>query len=163
MVISISVWGQHSITGYKKNGIIFQDRFDTGFNRQDWQTEIASVGTSAVYVNKNKLLLDTEGCVTVWLNKKLSGNLLIEYKRKILKDSGQNDRVSDLNQFWMATDPNNKCLFTRNGILEEYDCLSLYYAGMGGNHNITTRFRKYENGDRRLLKEYSDCPSPIAK
>jgi rhamnogalacturonan endolyase len=72
-------------------------------------------------------------------------------------EGGANDRTSDLNQFWMATDPRNKNLFTRAGVLESYDSLSLYYVGMGGNSNSTTRFRKYSGkGDRQLLQEYTD-------
>ena len=57
----------------------------------------------------------------------------------------------------MAGDPHNKNLFTRNGVLESYDSLQLYYVGMGGNSNRTNRFRKYEgNGERRLVGEYTD-------
>ncbi len=58
----------------------------------------------------------------------------------------------------MANDPHNKTLFTRNGVLESYDSLQLYYTGMGGNANRTTRFRKYEgNGERKLLQEFTDA------
>jgi rhamnogalacturonan endolyase len=57
----------------------------------------------------------------------------------------------------MARDPHHTNLFTRSGILESYDSLQLYYVGMGGNSNRTTRFRKYEgNGQRTLLQEYTD-------
>jgi rhamnogalacturonan endolyase len=72
-------------------------------------------------------------------------------------EGAPNDRLSDLNQFWMATDPRKNDLFTRTGILKEYDSLSLYYVGMGGNSNSTTRFRKYEGGGQRtLVQEYKD-------
>src|SRR5882724_8750919 len=112
---------------------------------------------SSVYVKNNRLILDTRGGVTVWLKKQLTGNILIEYKRKVLVDSGSNDRLSDLNNFWMASDPHNANLFTRHGVLEEYDSLQLYYAGIGGNSNRTTRFRKYlGNGQLPLLQEYTD-------
>ncbi|WP_238430398.1 DUF6250 domain-containing protein [Chitinophaga agri] len=58
----------------------------------------------------------------------------------------------------MATDLRNRHLFTRNGVFESYDSLSLYYVGMGGNTNTTTRFRKYEgNGQKILLQEYLDA------
>src|SRR5436305_13687404 len=76
---------------------------------------------------------------------------------RVLVDTGRNDCLSDLNTYWMATDPENTNLFTRNGVLESYDSLQLYYVGMGGNTNSTTRFRKYQgNGERTLLKEYTD-------
>lgn len=68
-------------------------------------------------------------------------------------NGGKNDRISDLNQFWMANDPNNYNLFTRNGVFEAYDSLQLYYVGMGGNSNTTTQLRKYRgNGQRVLLQ-----------
>jgi rhamnogalacturonan endolyase len=64
----------------------------------------------------------------------------------------------------MAQDPLNPNLFTRNGVLESYDSLKLYYAGMGGNTNSTTRFRKYEgNGTRTLLQEYKDADHLLKK
>jgi rhamnogalacturonan endolyase len=122
-----------------------------------WVIEMAPLPGSAVYTKDNKLVLDTKGGVTVWLNQLLKNNLRIEYDRKVIAAGGVNNRLSDLNNFWMASDPRNKNLFTRNGVLESYDSLQLYYVGMGGNSNKTTRFRKYEgNGERRLLQEYTD-------
>lgn len=135
---------------------MFSDDF-TSLDTKQWIAEIAPQPNSSVYVKDGHLVLDTKGGVTVWLNKKLSGNIRIEYTRKVLVDTGKNDRLSDLNTFWMATDPRNNNLFIRNGVLETYDSLQLYYVGMGGNTNSTTRFRKYEgNGNRSLIKEYKD-------
>jgi len=140
-----------------KEKLIFSDEFNTTFDSNLWIAEIAPQPNSAVYTKDGKLFLDTKGGVTVWLNKKLSGNVRIEIVRTVLIDSGINDRLSDLNTFWMASDPKDKNLFTRNGVLESYDSLQLYYVGMGGNTNKTTRFRKYQgNGERTLLKEYTD-------
>jgi len=137
--------------------LIFSDEFNDPPDKNLWIAEIAPQPDSRVYSSTGKLILDTKGGVTVWLNKKLSGNIRIEFTRKVLIDTGKNDRLSDLNTFWMASDPKNKNLFTRDGILESYDSLQLYYAGIGGNTNSTTRFRKYEgNGERTLLKEYKD-------
>lgn len=141
----------------KKEKLIFSEDFTSSLDPDLWKAEIAPQPNSTVYTKDGNLILDTKGGVTVWLNKKLSGNIHIEYTRKVLVDSGINDRLSDLNTFWMATDPKNKNLFTRDGVLESYDSLLLYYAGMGGNTNSTTRFRKYQgNGERSLLKEYKD-------
>ena len=70
---------------------------------------------------------------------------------------GANDRLSDLNQFWMASDPRNADLFTRDGTFSQYDPLRLYYVGIGGNSNTTTRFRKYDgSGERVLLGDLAD-------
>ena len=141
-----------------KENLIFSDDFTTSLDTNLWKAEIAPQPDSKVYTKDGHLLLDTKGGVTVWLNKKLSGNIRIEYTRKVVVDSGKNDRLSDFNTFWMATDPKNSNLFTRDGVLESYDSLLLYYVGMGGNTNKTTRFRKYQgNGERTLLKEYTDA------
>jgi rhamnogalacturonan endolyase len=126
--------------------------------------EMASAPNSSVYTDHGKLILDTKGGVTVWVNKLLQGNIKIEYKRKVLTADKINDRLSDMNAFWMAQDPHNPNLFTRNGVLESYDSLQLYYVGMGGNTNTTTRFRKYEgNGTRTLLQEYKDADHLLKK
>jgi hypothetical protein len=149
----------HSLTAQKNKNtaLLFSDEFTTALDTSLWKAEMAPLPGSKVYVQNGQLFLDTKGGVTVWLNKKLKGNIRIEYWRKILADSGANDRLSDFNTFWMATDPKNSNLFTRNGILESYDPLQMYYVGMGGNTNSTTRFRKYQgNGERTLLKEYKD-------
>jgi rhamnogalacturonan endolyase len=141
-----------------KEQLIFTDDFNKGLDTSNWISEIAPQPNSKVYVQKGKLVLDTKGGVTVWLNKKLQGNIRIEYTRKVVIDTGKNDRLSDLNMFWMASDPKSKNLFTRDGVLESYDSLRLYYVGIGGNSNSTTRFRKYQgNGERTLLQEYKDA------
>lgn len=84
---------------------------------------------------------------------------------------GANDRLSDLNCFWMAQDPQNvNNLFARsdwrNGIFSRYYSLKLYYVGFGGNNNTTSRFRKYDgdyeafqSGKVRpdIIKEYTDA------
>lgn len=140
-----------------KLNLIFSDDFTSTLDTTVWKAEIAPLPASKVYVQHGQLFLDTKGGVTVWLNRKLGGNIRIEYERKVLIDSNANDRLSDFNTFWMVTDPKNKNLFTRDGVLESYDSLSLYYVGMGGNTNSTTRFRKYQgNGEKTLLQEYTD-------
>ncbi len=136
--------------------LLLGDSFDQ-LDSSLWYVEIAPAPASSVYVKDGKLWLDTRGGVTIWLNKQLEGNIEIEYERTVLLDSGANDRLSDLNQFWMATDLSGQSIFSRSGVFEEYDSLSLYYVGMGGNTNTTTRFRKYEgNGAKPLLYERND-------
>jgi hypothetical protein len=155
----VAIFLFHSLMAQKNNKgtLFFFDDFTAALDTSLWKAEIAPLPGSKVYVQKGELFLDTKGGVTVWLNKKLKGNIRIEYWRKVLVDSGVNDRLSDFNSFWMATDPKNSNLFTRNGVLESYDSLQMYYVGMGGNTNRTTRFRKYQgNGERTLLQEYKD-------
>lgn len=134
---------------YKIGKILYEDDFNNNLNK--WKVEISSSPQSKVAVEDNALVIDVDGGATVWLNKKLSGNILIEYKRKVIIENGRNDRLSDLNQFWMAKDPKDQNLFTRTGIFSEYDPLLMYYLGMGGNSNSTTRFRKYTGDGQRVL------------
>jgi hypothetical protein len=140
-----------------KGKLLYSDDFSGNLNPKRWLAEIEPVGQSEVHTENSKLILNTAGGVTVWFKPRLERNIRIEYDWTVLVDSGRNDRLSDLNQFWMATDPRNANLFWRNGKFENYDSLSLYYVGFGGNTNSTTRFRKYHgNGQKPLLKEYLD-------
>jgi rhamnogalacturonan endolyase len=138
--------------------LIYADDFNNKLDSSKWIIEMAPAPNSSVYNQKGNLVLDTKRGVTVWFNHRLSNNVRIEYDRKVVMAGGVNDRLSDLNQFWMAHDPRNANLFTRSGVLESYDSLQLYYIGMGGNSNRTTRFRKYEgNGQRTLIQEFTDA------
>lgn len=140
---------------YQKGSLLYQDDFNQ--DMQTWVVETPDSPNSKVGIENGKLVIDVDGGATVWFNKKLSGNLLIEYKRKVVMNNGRNDRLSDLNQFWMASDPRRENVFTRSGTFSEYDSLRLYYAGIGGNTNTTTRFRKYQgNGERTLLFDLQD-------
>ena len=144
------------IKGYKTDKLIYSNDFER--MSDDLVVETPANRNSKVYTADNRLHIDVAAGATVWLNKKLSGNYLLQYTRTVRVDTGVNDRLSDFNQFWMATDPKNSKVFTRSGVFEEYDSLSMYYIGMGGNTNKTTRFRKYYGDGRKpLLHEYSDA------
>lgn len=149
--------GNYAQNSYILDSLMVQDDF--GQLQSHWIVETNASDLKPVFVQDRKLVIDVNGGATVWLNKKLPDNILIECKRKVIMQDGKNDRLSDFNFFWMATDLNQNNLFTRKGGFSEYDSLQLYYVGIGGNHNTTTRFRKYEgNGERTLLKEYVDKP-----
>lgn len=136
-------------TFFNKGKLLYKDNFNSGLEK--WVAEIPSSPHSKVFIENKKLIIDVDGGATVWFRKKLSGNILIEYNRKVIMNMGRNDRLSDLNQFWMATDPRRHDLFTRKGVFSEYDSLLLYYVGFGGNTNTTTRFRKYNGKGERIL------------
>tara|TARA_R110002050_G_scaffold261556_1_gene401680 strand:+ start:197425 stop:198129 length:705 start_codon:yes stop_codon:yes gene_type:complete len=138
--------------GYQKGDLLFEDDFDK--NLSNWKVETDTLRNTKIEIVDGKLIVDVDCGATIWLNKKLSGNILIEYKRRVVMKGGKNDRLSDLNQFWMANDPENSTLFTRNGTFSQYDNLELYYFGIGGNRNTTSRFRKYlGNGERNLFED----------
>ncbi|WP_372743939.1 DUF6250 domain-containing protein [Lutibacter sp.] len=136
--------------------VIYKNSFDDDLS--DWVVE--QMPNGMVEINEGKLEIDDVSGCTVWLNKKFSGSILIEYDVFIIQNGGANDRVSDLNCFWMANDPENPTnLFAnsdkRGGKFSNYDSLKLYYMGVGGNNNGTTRFRRYVgNGERPLLPEH---------
>ncbi len=136
--------------------LIYEDKFGNGL--ENWKVEQMPGGKTMV--NKNKLEIDDASGCTVWFNNKLEGPISIEYDVFIIQNGGTNDRVSDLNCFWMANDPQNpENLFAssekRGGKFSNYDSLKLYYMGVGGNDNGTTRFRRYTgNGERPLLPEH---------
>ena len=102
---------------------------------------------------------DADGC-TIWWREKLTAPVVISYEVTVVSRGGPHDRVSDLNCFWMATDPlTPENLFApshgRTGKFETYDSLRTYYVGQGGNTNTTTRFRRYAGGgDKPLLPEH---------
>ena len=148
--------GSHG-TKIHDNKLLFEEQFDRPLDTAIWKVELQPADGSTVKTVGNGLQLQTGAGVTVWLNKLLKGNIIITYDRKVIMQNGTFDRLSDLNQFWMASDPNNSNLFTRSGKLEDYDSLQLYYVGMGGNSNKTTRFRRYDGkGNRELIGEYLD-------
>lgn len=139
-----------------KGQLIYEEDFDGDLT--DWQVE--QMPNGIVEIKSGKLeITDASGC-TVWLKEKFEGPIMIEYDVNIIENGGPHDRVSDLNCFWMATDPKNPTnLFAdsekRGGKFSNYDALQLYYMGVGGNFNKTTRFRRYVgNGERPLLPEH---------
>jgi Domain of unknown function (DUF6250) len=136
--------------------LLFADSFNKPAADSNWIIETTPVKGSSVAVQNGRLILDTENGVTVWYKHQLTGNVEIEYTRTVIMDSGRNDRLSDLNQFWMATDPQQK-MFTRKGGFKEYDSLQMYYVGMGGNYNTTTRMRRYDGrGLLKIVGEFKD-------
>lgn len=141
--------------GWGERGpLIFQDDFNGPL--KSYVLEYAAKPGNVIENRDGRLRIDVDSGATVWLDKPLSGDVLITYTRRVVVDGGKNDRLSDFNHFWMARDPHKASLFTRSGKLEDYDDLELYYVGFGGNTNSTTRFRRYGDGQRVLLGEFKD-------
>jgi rhamnogalacturonan endolyase len=140
--------------------MLYQDDFAGPL--QGWVAEYARKPGNTVEIKGGRLLMDVDGGATVWLDKPLSGNVLIAFTRRVVVDGGRNDRLSDLNVFWMARDPRRENLYTRSGRFEDYDDLALYYVGIGGNRNTTTRLRRYGDGRRELVGEYVDTAHLLA-
>lgn len=140
---------------YTVSELLAQDDFDHGLEL--WKAELEKGGT--VVARDGALEIDVPGGCSVWLKTALSGPVLITYDATEVSAGGPNDRVSDLNCFWMARD--SRALddifgHARNGKFSDYDQLQCYYVGQGGNSNTTTRFRRYvgEKGNRPLRPEH---------
>jgi len=122
--------------------LLFADDFRHGLD--GWRVEMERPGT--VTAKNGVLDIDVPAGVTVWFRHELEGPVMISYEATVVSAGGPNDRVSDLNSFWMATDPatpENIFAQARSGAFAEYNSLRMYYVGLGGNGNTTTRFRRY--------------------
>ncbi|MGZ2369538.1 DUF6250 domain-containing protein [Ancylomarina sp. YFZ004] len=142
-----------------KKTLLYQDDFSS-MNSSDWIVELQAETGNFVGINDGALEIDVPKGATVWYKHRLEGDILIEYKASVIDNDGPNDRVSDLNCFWMATDSRNTDdLFDTprkaSGKFHDYDTLQLYYVGLGGHNNTKTRFRRYNGkGDKPLLPEH---------
>ncbi|MCG8580191.1 MAG: DUF1080 domain-containing protein [Bacteroidales bacterium] len=129
--------------------ITYSEDFTDNMNK--WTVEQREGGS--VQIADGQMDIDDANGCTVWFNEKLKGNLIIEYDATVINKGGKNDRVSDLNCFWMATDMNNEDFFVhsdkRGGKFQNYHDLKLYYVGLGGHNNTKTRFRRYAGGGER--------------
>jgi rhamnogalacturonan endolyase len=140
---------------------LYTDDFRSGTNQ--WTGELEKGGTVAA--RGGVLTIDVPAGCTLWFKPELRGAVSIEYEARMVQAGGPNDRVSDLNAFWMATDtrsPGDLFATKRTGQFADYDQLRTYYVGQGGNSNTTTRFRRYigQAQQRPLLPE-DDLKSPL--
>lgn len=139
---------------YQVGELLYANDFDAGLD--DFQLELEQGGD--VRAVDGALMIDMPAGCSVWLKRKFEGPILIEYDATFITRDGPNDRLSDLNLFWMAADARGTDFLSvpRSGKFADYNQLRCYYAGIGGNANTTTRFRRYI-GDvelRPLLPEH---------
>lgn len=136
--------------------LLFADDF-RALDPQKWVAELERPGTVAA--RDGRLEIDVPAGCTVWFKPILDGPVMIEYDATVVAQGGKNDRVSDLNCFWMAIDartPDDLFALKRTGRFADYDQLRCYYVGLGGNGNTTTRFRRYigEKENRPLRPDH---------
>ncbi len=139
---------------------LFHDGFHAGLAQ--WSAELEKPGK--VEARNGVLSVDVPAGSTLWFRPELQSPVMIQYEARMVQAGGPNDRVSDLNAFWMATDarsPHDLLATKRSGKFSDYNQLRTYYVGQGGNSNTTTRFRRYigDAVDRPLLPE-NDLRSP---
>jgi hypothetical protein len=137
--------------------VLHADDFRSGLSQ--WVVEQQPDGT--VITDDGRLIISDAGGCTVWFKPCLAAPVIITYTVRMSSEA----RVSDLNCFWMATDPQRPDdLFasghTRDGRFATYDTLRTYYVGYGGNANTTTRFRRYDGTGARPLAPEHDLGAP---
>ncbi|WP_405867090.1 DUF6250 domain-containing protein [Streptomyces sp. NBC_00005] len=137
--------------------LVAHDDFRHGLHQ--WVTELQDGGR--VTASRGVLEVDVPSGATVWFRERLEGPYVLEYTATPVSEGGANDRVSDLNNFWNATDarsPDDLFATPRDGALDGYDYLTTYYAGYGANYNTTTRLRRYvgQAGVRPLIYDYTE-------
>lgn len=137
------------------------------FNKY-WTVESESKDYRVTFRGDTCELLAPKG-LTLWRKQAMTTDMVVEYDAQVVDEGQQGDRVSDLNIFWMASDPRHKDIWSRQewrqGIFVRCYTLQMYYLGYGGNYNSTTRFRRYDGDERgvdsvayrpAILKEYTD-------
>ena len=133
-----------------------------------WLVESESPDYRVTFSGDTCEILSPKG-LTLWRREQMREGHTVEYEACVVDEGKEGDRLSDLNCFWLASDPAAKDIWARakwrGGIFARCYTLQMYYLGYGGNHNTTTRFRRYdgdeagvEDAARRpaILKEYTD-------
>lgn len=127
----------------------------------DWEVEAESPASHLSFFT-DSIEIFTPAGLTLWRKQPFRAPFMLEYEAMVVvKDS--TDRLSDLNCFFLATDPSVsggsvlERIDERGGVFANCSQMQLYYVGYGGNWNTTTRFRRY-NGKPNppLLQEYTD-------
>lgn len=122
-----------------------------------WLVEAESPDTRVSEV-RGVIDIDSPKGVTLWWRAPLPAKVTISFEAMAVADGGANDKVSDLNAFWMARNADGSSVLAtpRSGAFAAYDDLKTYYVGIGGNRNTTTRLRRYvgKPGVRPLLPEH---------
>lgn len=131
-----------------------RDDFRNGL--EQWSIELERPGS--VRAVDGVLDIDVPAGATLWFKHELSGPVAITFVATAIAAGGSNDRVSDMNTFWMARNKDGAAPFgqPRSGAFADYNDLLTYYVGLGGNSNTTTRFRRYigDPVSRPLLPEH---------
>ena len=129
------------VTPSQLGQVIGEDDFYNGLGR--WIVELEQDGS--VTAERGTLEIDVPAGATLWFKQELSSPVAITFEATAVDAGGPNDRVSDINTFWMAGNRDGSAPFRqpRTGAFAEYNDLLTYYVGLGGNSNTTTRFRRY--------------------
>ena len=145
-----------------------QSALDSRQFKKYWHVESESPDYRLTFHGDTCELLAPKG-LTLWRKQKLHEGQTVEYDACVMDEGKEGDRLSDLNCFFLANDPHARDIWSREewrkGIFLRCYTLQMYYLGFGGNHNTTTRFRRYDGNEAgvddaekrpAILKEYTD-------
>lgn len=112
-----------------------------------WRIEAESADTR-VLLRGDTIDITSPAGLSLWWDEPLSLPASVSYRACVVQEEGKFDRLSDLNSFFLATDPLMPSplhgISLRGGRFPESYRLKCYYLGYGGNYNTTTRFRRYD-------------------
>ena len=157
------------MTGLTSQAQSSESGLDAGHFKKYWRVESESPDYKVSFSGDTCELVSPKG-LTLWRKEKMRAGMTVEYDACVVDEGLPTDRLSDLNCFWLASDPKAKDLWARaewrSGIFVRCYTLQMYYLGYGGNHNSTTRFRRYDGDEAgvedaakrpAILKEYTDA------
>ncbi|MCR4601968.1 MAG: DUF6250 domain-containing protein [Prevotella sp.] len=125
-----------------------------------WKVESESPDYRVSFSGDTCELVAPQG-LTLWRQQKMHADCAVEYDVQVMSD-----RLSDMNCFWLASDPEASTIWSRmkwrSGSFVRCYTLQMYYLGYGGNHNTTTRFRRY-TGDARGVDSVSHRPAILTE
>jgi Domain of unknown function (DUF6250) len=107
--------------------------------------------------------IQTPAGLSLWWRQPIAGDYAVRFTAEALPAPATAGpqlagRLSDLNMFWNATEPDGAAPRHRSGAFASYDSLRAYYVGFGANGNRSTRLRWYDgSGARHLLNGWADA------
>ena len=123
-----------------------------------WQIESESPDYRLSFMGDTCEVVSPKG-LTLWRKEKMTMETTVEYDVCVMNEGKEGDRLSDMNCFWLASDPDARDIWARmkwrNGVFTRCYTLQMYYLGYGGNTNTTTRFRRYEGNEQGVTDESS--------
>jgi len=128
--------------------LLISDQFKN--SSQNWIAEAEK--TYEIHYLKSDTCLDIKasGGLTLWYKDPFAGDIKLKFQALAVDEGGLLDRVSDLNCFWMASDPiYPDSLFTRSefrkSAFSRYYSLKLYSMSVGGKENSSTYFQRFND------------------
>src|SRR5688572_15346082 len=79
---------QAASKAFRPARLLYKENFNRRLN--NWVLEYKRSNGSDISIKNRKLVVDVDGGATVWFNRKLAGDIMITYKRKVVMQQGRN-------------------------------------------------------------------------